>query len=99
VHETECVKPGIWFDKHRKCGDGTVHEGKLELITWSGEREGYTLVWGASFKEECEDLRNMFKEKFRGNMQRFYAIRPWTTSAGHGSCNVIVFFLMTKSFY
>jgi len=64
VHKTKCVKHENWFDKHRKCRDGTVHEGKLELITWSGEREGYTLGRGASFEEESEDLRNMFEEKF-----------------------------------
>jgi len=59
-----------------------VHEGKLELITWSGEREGYTLGWGPSFEEESEGLRNMFEERFRGDVQRFYAYRPqafrWT---------------------
>jgi len=99
VHKTKCVKHENWFDKHRKCRDGTVHEGKLELITWSGEREGYTLGWGASFEEESEDLRNMFEEKFRGDMQRFYGYRPqalrWMccgTSAGmdYGCEDVII---------
>ena len=73
AHKTKCVKREIWFDKHRKCRDGTVHEGKLEFITWTGEREGYTLGWGASFEEESEGLRNMFEERFRGDVQRFYA--------------------------
>jgi len=82
AHKTGCVKRAIWFDKHRKCRDGTVHAGKLELITWSGEREGYTLGWGASFEEESEGLRKMFEEEFGGNVQRFHAYRPqafrWT---------------------
>ena len=59
-----------------------VHEGKLELITWTGEREGYTLDLGASFEEESQGLQNVFEERFRGDVQRFYAYRPqafrWT---------------------
>ena len=69
-------------EMQRRHRTNTVHEGKLELITWSGESEGYALGWGASFEEESEDPRNMFEERFRGDVQRFYAYRPqafrWT---------------------
>ncbi|KAI1257256.1 hypothetical protein MGN70_000296 [Eutypa lata] len=28
---------GKWYDRYRKCEDGTSHFGELELITWEGK--------------------------------------------------------------
>ncbi|KDR77626.1 hypothetical protein GALMADRAFT_66014 [Galerina marginata CBS 339.88] len=82
AHKPNCVTREIWYDKYRKCKDGTVHYGKLQLITWGGERDGHTLGWGASFENDSEALQKILEEGFKGDLQRFHAWRPqafrWT---------------------
>ena len=41
----------------RKCDDGSLHEGKLELITWTTQDMG----WGGCFAEESDDLKVKFE--------------------------------------
>ena len=56
-------------DKFRLCEDGTLHFGKLELITWDGVDDilEEQLGWGGCLKEESEDLKAKFEGEFGGN--------------------------------
>lgn len=78
---------GRWYEKYRKCKDGTKHEGQLELITWVCEEQG--IGWGACFLEECDDLKERFETEFEGDLARFYEYRPhafrWTCCGSKGS--------------
>ncbi|KAF9475463.1 hypothetical protein BDN70DRAFT_883662 [Pholiota conissans] len=76
-----------WYDKHRKCRDGNLHEGDLELITWPCEREG--TGWGHCIVEESEEMKEKFEKEFMGNEKKLYRYWPqafrWTccgTDAG-----------------
>ncbi|KAG2445471.1 hypothetical protein HXX76_000088 [Chlamydomonas incerta] len=76
-------KPKVWYDKHRKCEDGSEHEGELELITWNGKSDdGQQLGWGAVMMEEAEDHKRSFETKYGGDQERFYEWWPqgfrWT---------------------
>ena len=84
VHKKLC---GDWYDKYRKCQDGTKHEGQLELITWvCGEED---IGFGACFLDECDDLKKTFETEFQGNLAKFYEYRPhafrWTCCGMSGS--------------
>ncbi|KAG2428871.1 hypothetical protein HYH02_014194 [Chlamydomonas schloesseri] len=75
--------PRKWYDKHRKCEDGSEHEGELELITWDGKSDdGEQLGWGAVVIEEAEDHKRSFHTKYGADMERFYEWWPqgfrWT---------------------
>lgn len=74
--------PSTWYDKHRKCGDGSLHEGRLELITWKGDDGGEVLGWGACVLGECDDLKKTFERKYGGNEAKFFEYWPqgfrWT---------------------
>lgn len=59
------------------------HDGILELMTWEGiEEEGYELGWAAVLKEEADDLKRLFKEKYNSNEEAFFKYWPqgfrWT---------------------
>jgi len=89
THKLDCkVKPTPqWYDKHRKCQDGSFHEGKLELITWPCELE--ETGWGHCTPEESDDLRKKLEVEYGGDEVKFFAYWPqgfrWTccgTDAG-----------------
>jgi hypothetical protein len=76
-----------WYDKHRKCRDGSIHEGKLELITWPCEQE--ETGWGHCITEESDDLRRKLEVEYGGDEAKFFGYWPqgfrWTccgTDAG-----------------
>lgn len=61
-----------------------MHQGRLELVTWTshpdadGERTGFAAV----VLSEVEDVKKMFKTKFKGDEEKFFKWRPaafrWT---------------------
>ncbi|KAI0314127.1 hypothetical protein OF83DRAFT_1138190 [Amylostereum chailletii] len=83
THKQECKRlrsKGAWYDRHRKCKDGSLHEGALELITWDCPKEG--TGWGRCFLDEADDLKRKFEGKFGGSEEKFFAYWPqgfrWT---------------------
>jgi len=63
---------GTWVDAWRASRDGSLHFGTLELITWDGVDEGGSLLgFGGVFREEADDLRKTFEEKFKKNLAKF----------------------------
>jgi len=81
THKGSCNKPSAkWHDKHRKCQDGSNHEGRLELITWSSQKEG--TGWGCCFEEESDDLRRKFETEFNSDEEKMHEYWPqgfrWT---------------------
>ncbi|PPQ70359.1 hypothetical protein CVT26_013793 [Gymnopilus dilepis] len=85
-HKTSCGISRFWYDKHRKCEDGSRHEGKLELITWSNEEEG--TGWGHCTVEEADDLRRSFETEYKGDEAKFFKYWPqgfrWTCCGTDG---------------
>lgn len=50
----------------RKCEDGSLHEGKLELITWNTpanphESYGEDMGWGGVLAEEADEHKAEFE--------------------------------------
>ncbi|KAF7315697.1 hypothetical protein MIND_00085300 [Mycena indigotica] len=80
THKVACAQMPKWYDKHRKNRDGSLHEGRMELITWDCPAEG--LGWGACFKEESDDLKKDFQTKYGGDCEKFHEFWPqgfrWT---------------------
>uniref|UniRef100_A0A8H8CRD5 MYND-type domain-containing protein n=1 Tax=Psilocybe cubensis TaxID=181762 RepID=A0A8H8CRD5_PSICU len=62
THRRACGKTLQWYDKFRKCRDGSLHEGKLELITWPCPEEG--TGWGGCLAEESDALKRKFEVKY-----------------------------------
>lgn len=60
-HKKTCGRGKAWYDLDsiRRCEDGALHEGKLELVTWDTPSEG--LGWGACPKSESGDLKRQFE--------------------------------------
>lgn len=50
-----------WYNKrkYRRCQDGSDHEGRLELVTWSTPAEG--LGFAACDESESEELKQKFE--------------------------------------
>ena len=77
---------GTWVDNWRGCGDGTYHFGTLDLISWDGvDRDGKTewlLGFGGVLREEGEEMRDLFVNKYHSNCVKFCKFRPdafrWT---------------------
>ncbi|KAF7306001.1 hypothetical protein HMN09_00754600 [Mycena chlorophos] len=73
----------------RKCDDGHLHEGRLELITWDCPEEG--LGWGACLKEESDDLKKTFETEYEGDLLKFFDYWPqgfrWTCCGLSGDVN------------
>ncbi|KZT67272.1 hypothetical protein DAEQUDRAFT_746213 [Daedalea quercina L-15889] len=65
-HRELCTDSDRWYDKYRGCRDGSMHEGKLELVTWewTDPDDGTRMGWGHTCIEEAEDLKRKF-EAFR----------------------------------
>ncbi|KAL1727388.1 hypothetical protein EV714DRAFT_217309 [Schizophyllum commune] len=84
-HRAACRK-NIWYDspKYRKCDDGSMHEGKLELVTWEGKYRDSDekLGWGACIVEESEDMKKKYYEEFGGDDKKMFEYWPqgyrWT---------------------
>ncbi|KAK8876754.1 hypothetical protein PGQ11_001700 [Apiospora arundinis] len=65
-----------WFDKHRQCEDGSVHYGKLELITWGGEEAGWELGWGRTQVSEADFMKKKYEQEFGGDDEKLYGYWP-----------------------
>ncbi|KDR69935.1 hypothetical protein GALMADRAFT_255247 [Galerina marginata CBS 339.88] len=80
THKAACGKTMQWYDRFRKCKDGSRHEGRLELITWPNAKEG--TGWGQCFADEADDLRRKFEEEYDGDEGKFFKYWPqgfrWT---------------------
>ncbi|KZV82942.1 hypothetical protein EXIGLDRAFT_664085 [Exidia glandulosa HHB12029] len=76
---------GNWSDQYRGCQDGSMHQGRLELVTWTshpdadGDRTGFAAV----VLSEVEDVKKMFKTKFKGDEEKFF---KWLPTAFRWSC-------------
>ncbi|KAL1739556.1 hypothetical protein HDZ31DRAFT_46526 [Schizophyllum fasciatum] len=86
THRAACKK-NTWYDspKYRKCDDGNMHEGALELVTWDAEEVnevGDKLGWGACVEEESDDLKRKYYEEFKGDDRKMFEYWPqgyrWT---------------------
>ncbi|KII86930.1 hypothetical protein PLICRDRAFT_113878, partial [Plicaturopsis crispa FD-325 SS-3] len=77
AHKPACKKPGVWYDKYRKCNDGSSHFGKLELITWDCVDEDGELGWGACYKNESDDLKKSFETEYGGDEQKWFETGDW----------------------
>ncbi|KAL0488771.1 zmynd10 [Acrasis kona] len=95
-HKKVCVVPekilnNTWWKKHAKCDDGSLHEGRLELISWKSISElGEEIGWGNVIIKEADDLREKFEKQFKGDEEKFYKYRPeafrWTCCGTSGCC-------------
>ncbi|ESK80844.1 set and mynd domain containing 2 [Moniliophthora roreri MCA 2997] len=83
-HKPNCVKATLWYDGFRACRDGSVHEGKLELIAWEGyDENGRPLKkWSAGSDRELAILKHKFEDEFKGDLKKFFGLWPrgfrWT---------------------
>jgi hypothetical protein len=53
----------------RRCEDGSLHEGKLELVTWDtpeNPNEDYSeaMGWGAVVQDGAEEFKHKFEVRF-----------------------------------
>ena len=80
THRSMCGPESVWYDKHRKCMDGRMHEGRLELITWECPQE--QTGWGHCLLAEADDLRRTFETRYNSDEERFFGYWPqgfrWT---------------------
>ncbi|KAF7361604.1 hypothetical protein MVEN_00503600 [Mycena venus] len=79
-HKRACAAAPKWYDKHRRCRDGTSHEGRLELITWDFPQDG--MGWGNCAAEDSEDMKKKFETEFGGDEENLFKYWPqafrWT---------------------
>ncbi|KZT67286.1 hypothetical protein DAEQUDRAFT_729327 [Daedalea quercina L-15889] len=90
-HKELCSDSDRWYDKYRGCRDGSMHEGKLEMITWEWTDPDYgcKMGFGNTFLEEADGVKHMFEVECKGKKSGFLKKRPqafrWTccgTDAG-----------------
>ncbi|KAK7055546.1 hypothetical protein R3P38DRAFT_2847746 [Favolaschia claudopus] len=85
THKVPCAASSKWYDKFRMCDDGTMHEGRLELVTWDCPEEGFG--WGAYPAEESAELKELFEIEFDGDEEKFFDYWPrgfrWTCCGTH----------------
>ncbi|KDQ17581.1 hypothetical protein BOTBODRAFT_155631 [Botryobasidium botryosum FD-172 SS1] len=85
THKTVCQTK--WYDKHRKCRDKSLHEGRLELITWT--LPGLDVGWANLPLEKAEDGKRLFETEFGGDEDKFFDYWPrgfrWTCCGLEGS--------------
>jgi hypothetical protein len=74
THKHTC-RDTPWYTKYRKCDDGSLHEGKLELITWNSNSDGDKMGWGNVLLEESADMKAKFEGEFKGDPRKLY--RDW----------------------
>jgi hypothetical protein len=62
-----------WCQDWRKCEDGSLHHGDLELITWDGEDSDgeIELGFGGYVREESDDARREFEVEMGGDKLKF----------------------------
>ncbi len=83
-NQAEQAEQPPWWDAHRKTQDGSVHFGKLELMTWRRctDGDGDELGFGGFVASEEEETRKSFNETYGGDEARYFAHRPegfrWT---------------------
>ncbi|KAI6092013.1 hypothetical protein F4821DRAFT_279443 [Hypoxylon rubiginosum] len=89
-HKKDChaklaaAKGKKWYDRYRKCQDGTQHFGELELITWGGREStfGEEMGWGNCLARESADLKRKYEEEFKSDDVQMYKYWPqgfrWT---------------------
>ncbi|XXH03350.1 hypothetical protein Hte_009748 [Hypoxylon texense] len=92
-HKEECLTKSAeaaaaegkkWYDRYRKCKDGTQHFGELELITWGGRDPlfGEETGWGNCLLSESADLKRKYKGEFKSDDAQMYRYWPqgfrWT---------------------
>ncbi|KAI0736298.1 hypothetical protein C8Q72DRAFT_948599 [Fomitopsis betulina] len=86
-----CDDSDRWYDKYRGCKGGSMHEGKLELMTWEWTNHdiGCRVGWGNSLLEDAAETRRRFEVDCRGKKSLFYKharrLRPprWWEQAVH----------------
>jgi len=88
-HKELCSDSDRWYDKYRGCRDGSMHEGKLELMTWEWTDPdlGHRIGWGSAFIEEAEDVKRRFEVEYKGKRSLLFKKRPqafrWTCCGTH----------------
>jgi hypothetical protein len=75
-----------WYDKYRKCSDGSLHEGKLELITWNSISYDEEMGWGNVILEESADMKAKFEGEFQGDPKKLY--RHWPQAFRWTCCGI-----------
>ncbi|KAK7755038.1 hypothetical protein SLS62_002853 [Diatrype stigma] len=65
---------GKWYDRYRKCEDGSSHFGELELITWEGAdpQLGEPMGWGNCLASESADMRRRYEVEFGCDDRKMY---------------------------
>jgi hypothetical protein len=65
-----------WCQNWRKCDDGSLHHGDLELITWDGvDSDGETeLGFGGYVREDSVEARQEFEVEAGGDKLKFLKI-------------------------
>ena len=108
-HRIECYGPafsapqvlaeGPWVEKARRnTQDGSVHRGKLQLITWEcvDDDDGVKLGWGGVYADEAEELKERFEKELGGSLEKMFEDRDmafrWTccgydASSGTHGCD------------
>ncbi|KAI8962678.1 hypothetical protein F5Y11DRAFT_179343 [Daldinia sp. FL1419] len=82
--KADMTKGKPWYDRYRKCQDGSSHFGELELITWGGgcETTGEELGWGHCSASESAELKRKYEEEFKSDDARMHKYWPqgfrWT---------------------
>ena len=72
-----------WWDAHRRGEDGSMHFGKLELMTWRCKDDGgEELGFGGFVASEEEETRHDFEVRFGSDEARYFKHNPhgfrWT---------------------
>ena len=62
-----------WWDAHRRGEDGSMHFGKLELMTWRcNDENGEELGFGGFVASEEEETKREFEVKFGSDEARYF---------------------------
>ncbi|KZV82941.1 hypothetical protein EXIGLDRAFT_843339 [Exidia glandulosa HHB12029] len=81
THKVFCLPaPGHWSEKYRECQDGSMHQGRLELITWEGVVTDYDgevtrTGWASAELEDVDELKQIFETHFHSDEEQFYLYR------------------------
>ncbi|KAH9936540.1 uncharacterized protein B0H18DRAFT_325782 [Fomitopsis serialis] len=92
-HKELCGDSDRWYDKYRGCRDGSMHEGRLELITWeyTDPQTKDRMGWGNVIIEEAEEMKRKFQVDYRGKKSLLFKKWPqafrWTCCGTDGGMN------------
>lgn len=71
------------------CEDGGKHDGRLEIITWTGLENEEKLGFGGVTLDEADLLQSIFIKDFKGDEEAFYKEWPqafrWTCCGSAGN--------------